>query len=136
MRFGKVIISAVFMAGVLAAPHTGFAAGDVAKGKKAFKKCGVCHALEEGKNKIGPSLFKVIGRQAGVSPKYKYSASYVEAGKKGLKWDQEKLIAYLENPKKFMRAFLESKKAKSKMTTKYKKLKVRTNVAAYLDSLK
>lgn len=136
MRFGKAIVSAVFMAGVLAGPNTGFAAGDVAKGKKGFKKCGICHSLEEGKNKIGPSLFKLMDRQAGIAPKYKYSKSYIEAGKKGLKWDSKQIIAYLENPKKFMRAFLDSKKARTKMTTKYKKLKVRENIVAYLESLK
>ena len=32
-------------------------AGDIAKGKKAFKKCASCHSIDNGgKNKSGPNL--------------------------------------------------------------------------------
>ena len=109
--------------------------GDVEKGKKFFKKCTQCHALEEGKKKIGPSLYQIIGKQAGTTPKYKFSKSYVEAGEKGLMWTPENLIGYLENPKKWLAAFLEVKKVKSKMVVKYKKQADRENVVAYLESL-
>ncbi len=109
--------------------------GDVEKGEKFFKKCKQCHSLEEGKKKIGPSLYQIVGRKAGTQPKFKYSKSYVEAGEKGLDWTPENLIAYLENPKKWLAAFLEVKKAKSKMVVKYKKQKDRENVVAYLESL-
>lgn len=111
------------------------AEGDVEKGKKFFKKCKQCHSLEEGKKKIGPSLFQIIGRKAGTEAKFKYSKSYVEAGEKGLEWTEENLIGYLENPKKWMAAYLEVKKVKSKMVVKYKKQKDRENVVAYLKSL-
>lgn len=32
------------------------AEGDVGKGEKIFRKCIACHTLEEGKNKVGPTL--------------------------------------------------------------------------------
>jgi cytochrome c len=111
------------------------AAGDVKKGEKFFKKCKQCHTLEEGKKKIGPSLHQIIGKKAGTTPKFKYSQSYVDAGEKGLEWTPENLIAYLKNPKKWLAAFLEVKKVKSKMVVKYKKLTDRENVVAYLESL-
>lgn len=111
------------------------AAGDAKKGEKVFKKCKACHSLEEGKKKVGPSLFHIIGRKAGSVDGFKYSKSYTQAGEKGLMWTEENLISYLENPKKFMRAYLEDKKAKSKMVMKFKKLKQRENVTAYLQSL-
>jgi len=38
-------------------------AADVEAGKTAFKKCALCHTTEAGKNKIGPSMFGVVGRQ-------------------------------------------------------------------------
>lgn len=111
------------------------AAGDAKKGEKVFKKCKACHSLEEGKKKVGPSLFQIIGRKAGSVDGFKYSKSYVAAGEKGLMWTEENLNPYLENPKKFMRAYLEDKKAKSKMVMKFKKLKQREDVIAYLQSL-
>lgn len=109
--------------------------GDVEKGEKFFKKCKQCHSLEEGKKKIGPSLYQIVGKTAGTEDGYKFSSSYVEAGEKGLVWTEENLIAYLENPKKWLAAFLEVKKVKSKMVVKYKKEKDRKNVVAYLKSL-
>ena len=37
-------------------------AGDITKGKKAFKKCASCHSIDNGgKNKSGPNLYE-IGR--------------------------------------------------------------------------
>ena len=42
------------------------AMGDLAHGEKVFKKCSACHMIAaDGKNKIGPNLWGVIGRKAG-----------------------------------------------------------------------
>ncbi len=112
-----------------------YAEGNKEKGEKDYKKCKVCHSLEEGKNKIGPSLFNIVGRKAGTVEKYKYSPSYVAAGEKGLVWTPEQLIAYLENPKNFMRKYLGQDNAKSKMVIKFGKLELRENIVAYLKSL-
>ncbi|MGI9413162.1 MAG: c-type cytochrome [Hyphomicrobiales bacterium] len=111
------------------------AAGDAEKGKKDFRKCKACHALKEGKNKVGPSLHNIVGRKAGTVEGYKYSPSYLEAGEKGLVWTPEQLIAYLENPKGFLKTYLGQDKVKSKMVQKFKKQALRENVVAYLESL-
>ncbi|MEP4476522.1 MAG: c-type cytochrome, partial [Lentilitoribacter sp.] len=58
---------------LLAISTQAMAEGDVAKGEKVFKKCAACHTLEEGKNKVGPSLYGVFGRAAGTLEDYKYS---------------------------------------------------------------
>ncbi|MBN06268.1 MAG: hypothetical protein CMM45_00340 [Rhodospirillaceae bacterium] len=47
------------------------AAGDPIRGKKVFNKCKPCHALREGKHKIGPSLYQVIGKKAGTVAGFK-----------------------------------------------------------------
>jgi len=73
------------------------AAGDAAKGKKVFNKCKACHALEKGKNKIGPSLCGVVGRKAGEAAKFNYSS---DMKKSGLTWDEATLDKFLENPRK------------------------------------
>jgi cytochrome c2 len=45
-------------------------------GETVFKKnCAICHTLEAGKNKIGPSLAGVVDRKAGSVPGFAYSAA-------------------------------------------------------------
>ncbi len=71
--------------------------GDAAKGEKDFAVCKTCHAIEEGVNKIGPSLHKVVGRAAGTVAGFSYSAANKDSG---ITWSQEKLFQYLENPQR------------------------------------
>jgi len=107
--------------------------GDAEAGEAVFKKCKACHQVGEGaKNRTGPLLNDVIGRTAGTAEDYKYSKSLIEAGEAGLVWDQALMVAYLEDPKTFLREFLDDSKAKSKMTLKLKKEEDRMNVAAYV----
>lgn len=106
------------------------AAGDVAKGKKAFNKCKACHTVKAGKHKIGPSLAGIVGAKAGsVAGFKKYN------GLKGADWvwDEANLDAYLANPKKFTKAKSGKKAA---MTLKTKKAATRANLIAYIKSIK
>ena len=75
-------------------------AADLAAGEKVFKKCKACHSLEEGKKKVGPSLFGVVGGPAAGMKGFKYSKTMRESG---LTWDEATLDAYLENPRKFLK---------------------------------
>ena len=76
--------------------------GDAAAGATVFKKCMVCHTLEAGKNKVGPSLQGVIGRTAGTAPGFNYSAAMKAAGQSGVVWNEQTLDQYLTAPKKFV----------------------------------
>ena len=59
-----------------------FASTSAADGARVFKKCLSCHSIaREGKNKIGPKLFGVLGRQAGSISDYKYSKAMAAHGK-------------------------------------------------------
>ena len=49
------------------------AEGDVDAGKLHFKKCAICHAAEPGQNKIGPSLFGIVGRKSASGANFSYS---------------------------------------------------------------
>ena len=111
----------------------GHSAGDAAKGEKVFKKCSSCHMVgPDAKTKVGPPLNDIIGRKAGSLEGFKYGKSIVAAGEAGLVWTDEELFAYLKNPKKYLRAKLDDKKAKSKMSQKLKKEGQRADVIAYL----
>ena len=70
--------------------------GDADAGKKVFNKCKACHTLDEGKNKVGPTLFGVFGRSAAAVPGFKYSKALKGAG---LTWDDETMEKFLAKPK-------------------------------------
>jgi cytochrome c len=70
MRFP---ISTLVCGALLTIAGRGLAAA-VDVGKTAFKKCALCHATEAGKdNKIGPSLFGVVGRKSAGLENFSYS---------------------------------------------------------------
>ena len=78
-----------------------FASVSAAEGAKVFKKCAACHSIAEGgKNKIGPALWGVLGRQAGSLPDYKYSKAMVAHGKK---WSFEEMNGFLIKPKDWIK---------------------------------
>ena len=41
--------------------------GDADAGAKVFRKCQACHSVEPGQNRVGPSLFGVVGKEAGAA---------------------------------------------------------------------
>ena len=78
-------------------PLTGSAPAPLAAGEKIFKaQCGICHAVEAGQNRIGPTLFGVIGRRSGSVPGFNYTADHK---KLDVTWDAATLDKYLANPR-------------------------------------
>lgn len=93
MRFPMRVL---FLAVVLAfAAADSASAADVEAGKATFKKCALCHTNEPGKNKIGPSLFGIVGRKSASLDNYNYSDAM-----KNFKhtWDPQTLDIYLSDP--------------------------------------
>ncbi|MEO0501496.1 MAG: cytochrome c family protein [Pseudomonadota bacterium] len=70
--------------------------GDASAGKTVFAQCRACHAVEEGVNRVGPSLAGVVGRTAGSVDGYNYSPANANSG---LVWTPEQLYVYLEDPR-------------------------------------
>lgn len=71
--------------------------GDPVSGEKVFIQCKTCHVAEEGQNRIGPSLYHVVGRHSGSIANFQYSPANKNSG---ITWTKEKLFQYLENPQR------------------------------------
>ena len=96
-------------------------------GRAVFKQvCSICHEVVAGKNRIGPSLFGVVGRKTGSEPDYTYSPANKAAN---LTWDEATLDKYLESPRTVVPG--------TKMTYGGQKdAEKRANLIAYLATLK
>ena len=65
-------------------------------GQQAFNNtCRTCHMVKEGDNRLGPNLYKIVGRKAGSLPGYAFSSAMKEAD---FAWDEEKLDRFMANP--------------------------------------
>lgn len=73
--------------------------GDAAAGRRVFARCMSCHVLEEGVNRVGPSLYGIVGREAGSIEGFRYSEANANSG---VTWTEENLFEYLENPREFI----------------------------------
>jgi cytochrome c len=101
--------------------------GSAAAGQDLFKhKCGSCHSVEAGKNRVGPSLAGVVGRKSASIETYSYSAAMRSSG---LTWDPATLDTYLTNPR--------AKVPGTKMTfVGLPQANDRADIIAYLNTLK
>ena len=71
-------------------------AGDPVAGEKVFVRFQACHEITPDKSKIGPSLYDVIGREAGSLSSF---PMFSEAMKNSAKvWDEANLSEFLQAP--------------------------------------
>ena len=112
MRAGAIGAGCLAIAGVMTAcaavPQADLATRDferpdaslVALGRDGFAQCDGCHSLDpQGRSGMGPSLFRIAGRQAGGWDGYPYSAALIESG---VTWDAASLDAFLADPSGFI----------------------------------
>jgi cytochrome c len=98
MKLRAALVSVLGLIFVLPMVHSqmAFAAGDPARGKQIFIKCQACHSVEKGVNKVGPSLYGIVGTKAGQVPGYSFTDAMKNSG---LTWDEATLDKYLANPR-------------------------------------
>ena len=78
-----------------------FASTSVDDGAKVFKKCTACHSIAQGGgNKIGPTLWGVLGRKTGSISDYKYSKAMAAHGKT---WSFDEMNNFLIKPKDWIK---------------------------------
>jgi len=89
----------VLAAGIMLAMPVAASAQDAEAGAAVFKKCAACHQIgPTAKNALGPVLTCIEGRKAGT---FEGFAGYSEALKSsGITWDDEKMLAWMENDDK------------------------------------
>ena len=93
----KCVAAALISLMALSTPA--LAEGNIKAGKKIFKKCKACHDVKEGKNKVGPSLYNIVGATAGKVEGFKYSKAMTESD---LVWDEANLRAFVTKPKELV----------------------------------
>ena len=75
--------------------------GDAEMGAKVFKKCVSCHMIgAKAKNRVGPHLNNIIGREIAVLEDYRYSKAMKAYADVEPVWSEAVLDAYLANPRK------------------------------------
>ena len=57
--------------------------------------CRECHEFDKGDNRLGPTLYGVVGRKAGTVPGFAYSDSLKSSG---ITWDEKMLDQFIANP--------------------------------------
>ena len=111
-------------AGTSASPAPGNAQA-AADAPAAFAVCRSCHAVEPGRNGVGPSLFGIVGTKAGDVPGYNFSPALKGSG---VTWDRQSLDTWLQGPMKMVPG--------TKMVIGVPDPKKRQDVIDYLESLK
>jgi cytochrome c len=96
--FRSIIVSTALAVGVVL---VGTATSNIAQAadddpELAFNgHCRECHAFDKGDNRIGPTLYGVVGRKAGSVPGFAYSDSVKSSG---ITWDEKSLDKWITNP--------------------------------------
>jgi cytochrome c len=57
--------------------------------------CRECHSFLKDDNRLGPSLYSVVGRKAGAEPGYGYTQSLKDSG---VTWDEATLDKWIADP--------------------------------------
>jgi cytochrome c len=95
-------------------------------GAALFKQqCALCHTTNASDPpRLGPTLFNIVGRDAGAAEGFRYSAGF--AGAK-FKWDEQKLDQWLTDPQAMIPGAI--------MPYKQAKPELRVAIVSYLKEL-
>ncbi len=99
------VVSLLVLFGILSGcesdqPPATDAVAAVDRGQTLFTQCRACHSLNEGgANKVGPNLFGVFGRKAGMTPGFAYSDAMANSD---VIWTEEAMGEWLARPSQFL----------------------------------
>ena len=97
-----------------------------ADGAALFRQqCATCHtANASDPPRQGPTLFDIVGREAGTAEGFRYSAGFATAK---FKWDEQRLDAWLTDPQAMIPGAV--------MPYKQSRSEIRTAIVSYLEEL-
>src|SRR5262245_32637349 len=80
------------------------AEGDPARGARVFQRCYACHSVDanETAQLQGPSLYRILGRQAAALAGFEYSDAMKAKGAGGLIWTAETVDRFIADPQGFV----------------------------------
>ncbi len=121
----------------------GHASGDADAGERVFNKCKSCHMIvsDSGEDivkggRTGPNMYGLMGRVPGSVEDFRYGDDLVAAGAMFPDgWNEEMFVAYVQDPRGWLRETLDDSKARSKMSFKLRKEEEAANVWAYIVSV-
>jgi len=100
----RKLVAAMAVLAVTGFAGSALAEGDAAAGQKIFKKCKACHQVGDGaKNRLGPALNGIVGKEIASVEGFKYSKAFLAKKAEGLVWTEEALDAWLTKPRKFIK---------------------------------
>ena len=92
------LMLAALMAAAMAPGTT--RAQDAAAGQRVYNQCRACHTADQGgRSTVGPNLWGIVDRRAASVQGFRYSANMRELAEGGLTWTDDRLRAYIGNPK-------------------------------------
>jgi cytochrome c len=101
MRTGSIALALAVLIGIGQWALAQSRPPDTDDGQLAFNRaCRMCHTMREGDNRLGPSLYKVVGRKAGSVPGYGYSRAMHDSG---IVWDKATLDRFIADPEQVVR---------------------------------
>jgi cytochrome c len=62
----------------------------------SFAPCVACHTVKPGQNRVGPTLYRIVGAKKAAVPGFSYSPAL--KAQKGV-WSEAELDAYIANPR-------------------------------------
>jgi cytochrome c len=139
MRTGLICLATLLAAGPALAQEA--PAGEAAAGEVQFnRQCVSCHVVQNdagevlaGRNaKVGPNLYRVIGRVAGSYPEFNYSELMETYGATGAVWAEENFVAYVQDPTDYLREATGQSSGRSKMAYQVRDAQDAQDLYAYL----
>lgn len=96
MHSPALLISNMAALGLFAALTVAYAQTPNDAGQIAYNNaCRTCHSIREGDNRLGPSLYGIVGKKAGTISGYDSSPAMRQSG---IVWDEKNLDKFIADP--------------------------------------
>ncbi|MGR3465118.1 c-type cytochrome [Limimaricola sp.] len=119
-------------------------AQDIANGEVQFgRQCVACHVVRDPEGRVlagrnartGPNLHGLEGRVMGSVEGFRYGDALDEMQARGVTWNEERFLGYVQDPTAWLRAELDDRRARGKMAYRVRDPQDAADIYAYLREL-